>query len=407
MTKGIQIRRGSTTDHNSFTGRDGEITVDTSKKVVVVHDNTVAGGYPLVGERGYQVVEGKTFIAGAATSTGTASQPLQVVGGAYVSGNLGVGATNPASKLHVVGDVRTDNQFLGKGTDSVSEPSYSWLGDSNTGMYSPSAGNLAFSADGVEELRINTSGVGIGITNPSSSLQVGVGVTIDANSGIISATSLRPAGGTSTVAPVTFTPGSLLTNQSIGSIEYAGVGTGGVFYATHANFVRGLIPTTTQYVNNTSLLLNSSITTAQNWLVGFVLAGSTTYEFEGTFNIVTTGTTSHNEQLLFGGTATLSRIGYSATRTSTATIAGTASTTNAIWAPAATAQIMTGLLNTGQTANYLIKGIVEINGGGTFIPQFLFGNNAPGGTSTISAGAWFKLNPLGSHAANISVGTTV
>ena len=45
-------------------------------------------------------------LIGSGTSTGTASQRLQVTGGAYVSGNLGIGSTNPTSALFVVGDAR-------------------------------------------------------------------------------------------------------------------------------------------------------------------------------------------------------------------------------------------------------------------------------------------------------------
>ncbi len=47
MSTQIQFRRGSTTDHSTFTGAVGEITVDTTKKTVVVHDATTAGGFPL------------------------------------------------------------------------------------------------------------------------------------------------------------------------------------------------------------------------------------------------------------------------------------------------------------------------------------------------------------------------
>jgi len=45
-------------------------------------------------------------LVGSATSTGTANQRLQVTGGAYVSGSVGIGTTNPTSKLQVVGDTR-------------------------------------------------------------------------------------------------------------------------------------------------------------------------------------------------------------------------------------------------------------------------------------------------------------
>ena len=41
------------------------------------------------------------ILIGSGTSTGTATQRLQVTGGAYVSGNLGIGTTNPTTKLDV------------------------------------------------------------------------------------------------------------------------------------------------------------------------------------------------------------------------------------------------------------------------------------------------------------------
>ena len=46
------------------------------------------------------------LLVGSATSTGTASQTLQVTGGASFTGNVGIGTTNPTSKLQVIGDAR-------------------------------------------------------------------------------------------------------------------------------------------------------------------------------------------------------------------------------------------------------------------------------------------------------------
>lgn len=46
----LQLRRGTTTQHSSFTGAVGEVTVDTTKDTVVVHDGTTAGGKPLATE---------------------------------------------------------------------------------------------------------------------------------------------------------------------------------------------------------------------------------------------------------------------------------------------------------------------------------------------------------------------
>lgn len=43
----LQLRRGTTPQHAVFTGAPGEVTVDTDKKTVVVHDGTTQGGFPL------------------------------------------------------------------------------------------------------------------------------------------------------------------------------------------------------------------------------------------------------------------------------------------------------------------------------------------------------------------------
>jgi hypothetical protein len=48
MARQVQLRRGTTAEHSSFTGAIGEVTVDTDKDVVVVHDGSTAGGFPLV-----------------------------------------------------------------------------------------------------------------------------------------------------------------------------------------------------------------------------------------------------------------------------------------------------------------------------------------------------------------------
>lgn len=50
MSTAVQFRRGTTTQHSTFTGAVGEITVDTTKKTAVVHDGSTVGGKPLLKE---------------------------------------------------------------------------------------------------------------------------------------------------------------------------------------------------------------------------------------------------------------------------------------------------------------------------------------------------------------------
>jgi len=47
MAKLLKLRGGTTSQHGSFTGSDREVTVDTDKETLVVHNGSQAGGFPL------------------------------------------------------------------------------------------------------------------------------------------------------------------------------------------------------------------------------------------------------------------------------------------------------------------------------------------------------------------------
>jgi len=93
MATAIQRRRGTTTQHGSFTGLAGEITIDTDKNTVVVHDGSTAGGVPLAtaaqvtalgGADITDVVAGNGLSGGAASGSATIALDLNELTAAAV-----------------------------------------------------------------------------------------------------------------------------------------------------------------------------------------------------------------------------------------------------------------------------------------------------------------------------------
>lgn len=50
MAKTLQLRRGTTAQNDAFTGAVGELSVDTTKKTLRLHDGTTAGGKEIIGK---------------------------------------------------------------------------------------------------------------------------------------------------------------------------------------------------------------------------------------------------------------------------------------------------------------------------------------------------------------------
>lgn len=63
----LKLRRGTTTQHSTFTGSEGELTADITKDCVVLHDGITAGGFPVAMES--DIISLTTLKAEVAAST--------------------------------------------------------------------------------------------------------------------------------------------------------------------------------------------------------------------------------------------------------------------------------------------------------------------------------------------------
>jgi len=199
------------------------------------------------------------------------------------------------------------------------------------------------------------------------------------------------------------TSDTLSSPAAVGQIEYSSP----IFAATPIGTQRGIVPTQ-QYYRLDSAVVGSNVTTAQSIFgVGVTLSGSTVYEFE-ILAIFTksAGTTAHNFQIGFGGTATINNIGYNVIAGyNTGTIPAQIATT--VYGLVSNATTATTIVAIGAVAAIFhadtIKGTVSINAGGTFIPQYTL-SAAPGGAYSTAIGSFIRIAPVSASGSNTSVG---
>jgi hypothetical protein len=106
MTTAVQRRRGTTTEHSSFTGLEGEISVNTTKDTLVVHDGSTVGGFELARADGSNFVASTvdinggtidgTTIGSSSASTG-AFTTLTATGEITANGGIALGDNDKAT----------------------------------------------------------------------------------------------------------------------------------------------------------------------------------------------------------------------------------------------------------------------------------------------------------------------
>ncbi len=246
-----------------------------------------------------------TQVIGSGTSTGTQNQKLQIYGGAYLSENLGIGITNPTSKLHVIGDalvsgiLTVTNGIQGIGIQSAGFniavgviTALNFVGAGNSFSYNAGTKTVDINIGGsqwtfVEPGNPTTSSIyrvngniGIGTTNPISKLDlVGDGKF----TGVITATTfngqLNSAIGTVTTL-----------NATNANITTANIVTGVVTTLSGTNLNYSGVGTITQLVSTAASFSQLQVTGISTFTNGPVFVGSGT----------TTGTAAQRLQVTGG-----------------------------------------------------------------------------------------------------------
>jgi len=115
----VKLRRGTTAQHGSFTGAEGEVTVDTDKDTVVVHDGSTAGGHELRkksdtiagSEIDNDAVDTAQIAANAVTSTEIAANAVtstEIAANAVTSTEI---AANAVTSTEIANDAVTTDKI--------------------------------------------------------------------------------------------------------------------------------------------------------------------------------------------------------------------------------------------------------------------------------------------------------
>ena len=222
----IQFRRGNTTQHNSFTGLLGEVTVDTDKKTLVVHDGSTTGGFPLAREGAASNASTGSFTSNvtvggtlAVTSTASFSDDVTITGDLGMTGHIIPSANityDLGSMTHMWRDV-----YVGPGSLYVNGKK----------VIEDNAGTINITTDINQNLKIETTGTGTLQLSSAAGISVNgevnaltgdlqFGDHLDMNSNRIKEVSAPVEG--ADAANKTYVDGAISSSLSSGTLSFDG-----------------------------------------------------------------------------------------------------------------------------------------------------------------------------------------
>jgi len=139
----VKLRRGTATEHSSFTGAEGEVTVDTTNDTLRVHDGSTAGGIRLA--KLSEVSGGTGTVTSVDSGTGLTGGPITTSGTLSIESG-GVGTTELADNGVTFAKMQNINtaKVIGRTTAGSGDPEEVSILDDDT-MATASATSLATS----------------------------------------------------------------------------------------------------------------------------------------------------------------------------------------------------------------------------------------------------------------------
>ena len=163
MARQIQLRRGTTAEHSTFTGAVGEVTVDTTKDTIVVHDGSTAGGFPIDTDQTVVLTDG-TGISTSGTYpnfTITNSAPDQTV---VLTDGTGISTSGTYPNFTITNSAPDQTVVLTEGSNVTitgTYPNFTIASTDNNTTYSAGAGiDLAGTTFSVDSTVVTSSYTG-------------------------------------------------------------------------------------------------------------------------------------------------------------------------------------------------------------------------------------------------------